>query len=187
MYQPLLHHVLEGHSAELPGVGYLVPEIIAARKDVANALLHPPFLRINFQTTAPDSVTSTGMRSFADAAFHLQGVLGRSNEAYVPGIGNFFFQEGKLLFNQEPVAMEFAPPAPATRIVRTGEAHAMVVGDSDTTTEEMTAYYDDIDQTSTHDRWWVGALILLGIALVGIIVYYLAFRQGAASLGPLQF
>ena len=187
MYQPLLHHVLEGHSAELPGVGFLVPEVIAARKDVANALLHPPFLRINFQTTAPDSVTSTGLRSFADAAFHLQGELGRANEAYVPGIGNFFFQEGKLLFNQEPVAMEFAPPAPASRIVRTGEAHAMVVGDSDTTTEEMTAYYEEQELSETGDRWWVGALILLGVAIAGILVYYVALRHSAAHLGPLQF
>lgn len=183
MYHQLLHHLLQGKAAELPGVGFLVPETIAARKDMANDLLHPPFLKINFQP----QLEGSDWQVFSDAAFRIQAEIGRTNEAYVPGVGNFFIADGKLMFNQEPVAMEFAPPAPASRIVRVGEAHPMVVGDTDTTTEEMSSYYEALAQETTSNRWWIGALVLAALGIAGILVYYFALRPSGVFSGPLHF
>ncbi len=85
--------------------------------------------------------------------------------------GKFYVNaEGRLHFEQTELPADFKREVEAVRISR-ADVHQILVGDTESTSEEMTGYYNSPTE-NTKSRWWIWAIIILVIA-AAIIVFYM--------------
>jgi hypothetical protein len=85
-------------------------------------------------------------------------------ETKLPHAGKFYVNaDGNLVFKTIDLPRIFSPDLVAERIIHPSVAHTMVVGDKETTTTEMAAYYSETDAPAK-DRWWIWALAVIVIA-----------------------
>ena len=96
-----------------------------------------------------------------------------------PHTGRFAVAEdGELTFECISLPAAFFSPAPALRVLRRDVSHDVLVGDTQTTSADMAAYYNKTE-TPLHRRWLWGAAVLFIIALVVIIVYVITSGNGS--------
>ncbi|MEO6488666.1 MAG: hypothetical protein ABIO04_01905 [Ferruginibacter sp.] len=99
--------------------------------------------------------------------------------------GKFYVNEdGQLVFKPADTPGEFLPVVYAERVIHTDASHSMTVGDKETTSAEMTAYYSENDLAS-RDKWWIPALIIFLIAAIAI-GYFFNADPGANTFGNRQ-
>ncbi|MEO7444612.1 MAG: hypothetical protein ABIT96_03785 [Ferruginibacter sp.] len=102
-------------------------------------------------------------------------------ELYLPAAGKFFVDaDGNLQFRSQKLPAAFYPDVAAERVVHPQAVHQMLVGDKETDTGTMTAYYETSDAGASR-RWWLPAFIVLLAALALISFYY--FSHPASATG----
>ena len=90
--------------------------------------------------------------------------------------GEIHFESSHLNANLEPVT--------ANRVIRQDVQHAILVGDQELTTQDMTERLSE-DTYVEKESWWIYALILFAIALC--LLFFHFFRSGSglqAIAGP---
>ena len=75
-------------------------------------------------------------------------------------------QDGQTVFSPATLQTGFEPVA-AERVIRESAVHQMLVGDVETTSTEMEAFYDQ--QEKATDRWWLLPMIVAAVAIALII------------------
>ena len=91
-------------------------------------------------------------------------------ETKLPHAGKFYVNaDGNLVFKSIEIPKVFLSELSVERVIHPATAHAMVVGDKETTTTEMAAYYSDID-SGTKDKWWIWAACLAVVA--GALLFF---------------
>ncbi len=111
--------------------------------------------------------------------------LDASGENILPHSGKFYVDaEGKLVFKSTDIPKEYIPAVAADRVLHPVASHNVKVGDKDTTTAEMAAYYADA-ANAKRDRWWIWAAALLA-AGIGGLAYYLSDPAHSNSFGNAQ-
>jgi hypothetical protein len=106
-------------------------------------------------------------------------------ETRLPHSGKFYVNaDGNLVFKTMEMPKAFLQEVAAERVVHPATSHAMVVGDKETTSTEMAAYYSDLEAGSK-DKWWIWAT---GLAVVAAVVLFLHYKDqtGAAAIGNTQ-
>ena len=99
-------------------------------------------------------------------------------ETKLPHAGKFYVNsDGNLVFKAIEVPAVFLPELTVERVIHPAVAHSMMVGDKQTTTTEMAAFFTEADPV-TKDRWWIWALALAIVAAAGIFFY---FNSGVVS------
>lgn len=85
--------------------------------------------------------------------------------------------DGKLSFRQESLPLAYFPEIKFRRVEREAAVHQVVVGDTETTSEEMAGYFHE-QASRKKDSWWVWAAILFLLAISATGWYLYNGQQG---------
>lgn len=97
--------------------------------------------------------------------------LPASEESQLSHTGKFFVNaEGVLVFKANEIPGYFLPPVHAEQVLHQDASHNMVVGDKETNSAEMAAYFADA-ANSRKEKWWIAALILAAIGITALLFY----------------
>lgn len=106
-------------------------------------------------------------------------------ETRLPHTGKFYVNaDGNLVFKTMEIPRAFLPELSVERVIHPAASHAMVVGDKETTTTEMAAYYSDIDPASK-DKWWIWA-ICLAVVAAGLLFLHFKDQTNTIATGNKQ-
>ncbi|MEP7165964.1 MAG: hypothetical protein ABI741_14775 [Ferruginibacter sp.] len=106
-------------------------------------------------------------------------------ETKFPNAGKFYVNsDGNLVFRTVEIPKAFLPELTVERVIHPAASHAMVVGDRETTTTEMAAYYSDTDP-SIKDKWWIWAICLAAIG-AALLFFHFKDQNHAAAIGNSQ-
>jgi hypothetical protein len=175
MHQLIATYLFQHNYCPLPGLGHLYIQTLAAQTDFLNKQIISPQASIQFSKNEKepnaflDYVSKTLEESTETVKEKLQNFL-VPNHVAIHGVGHIAKENGNIVFESIKTNDYFTTPVIAQRVVHENEAHAMMVGDTETTTTAMTAYYAE-DETPK-DYWWVWALVLGLLAIAAICVHY---------------
>ncbi len=94
------------------------------------------------------------------------------DETALPSSGKFYVNtEGNLVFKSIDLPRQFLPTIFTEEVIHPPVAHLMVVGDKESTTTEMAAYYSETDEKKK-DLWWIWAICLGVIAAAMLFFHY---------------
>lgn len=94
------------------------------------------------------------------------------NEKKLPHAGKFYVNaDGNLVFKTMELPKLFQPDIPVQRVIHPASSHTMVVGDKETTSTEMAAYYSDME-SGAKDRWWIWAAALAIVSAAALFFYF---------------
>lgn len=161
----------------LPGIGTLKMVSNAAESDFVNSRINAPFETIDFTPVESGDDFFNEFSAFSEL---LQTKLDEKGNYLLNGIGTFVkANDGEISFNPFRLDATFTPAISVERVVRQDAAHAILVGDQETTNVEMTEYFSE--QPSPKDLWWVWALIF-GLIGISILVFFY-YQHGFLSSG----
>jgi hypothetical protein len=177
MHKLIATYLFQQKQCPLPGLGHLYIQQIPAETNFVNKQINAPQSVVKFSSTQVDDenflnyVTKVNNANSTFIKDELQQLFAKNNFV-IYGVGEFTNKNGKLDFVPERINPLFSQPTHAERVVHENEAHNMVVGDTETTTTAMTEYFaeDEIKK----DYWWVWAIVLGGISIAAVCIYYLA-------------
>jgi len=93
-------------------------------------------------------------------------------ETKLPHAGKFYVNaDGNLVFKVMEIPREFLPQVNTERVHHPSASHNMMVGDKETTTTEMAAYYTETEEVSK-DKWWIWAIVLSVITIGALALYF---------------
>ena len=200
MIEVLNNYLAQHKSINIPGMGTLYLERVPARTDFVNRQLLPPIFTYRFDKyfDAPDRdffvylaskkniADYEAIKLYTEFAFDLRAKVKNGQEAIWDGVGKFGIDEnGEIFFEADGVLKELWSPVPAERVIRAHQDHAMLVGDRERTTNEMSAYLSEnihVEKAS----WWIYALILAALALSLIFFHFYRNSWKQESTGNQQ-
>ncbi|WP_207494109.1 hypothetical protein [Aridibaculum aurantiacum] len=184
---PLLYKYLMLHEQVcIPGVGRFFKERTAARQDFINKVYQPPVFTISFREEPVKADKQfydflskerginevEAIRSFQDFSYRFQQHVKKFSITELPGIGVIRKnEEGRLSFQQDELLRKYFPPVPLEPTVRPSEEHALLVGNTHTSSTEMQAKLEAAEETKAKGMWWIWALII-GVIAIAAIAYY---------------
>jgi hypothetical protein len=170
-------------SISIPGLGTIYVERVPANSDFVNRQILPPGYQFRFDKyfDAPDKeffnylatekhiADFEAIRLYNEWAYDLRNQLKGEAPVEWKGIGKLY-QDANGEIHFQPQKSERIPmkPVAAERVVRNNAAHAMLVGDKETTTLAMSEMLTE--ESSIKKRWWIYALIIAVIA-AAILIY----------------
>jgi hypothetical protein len=180
----LLNEFLLSHQ-ELPldGVGVIRVASQPAQYDVAERAFVPPTAALSFeQLTADNSISmqplvrfvAQQLQSTEEEAFEKVMLwqnetaqqLQQGDAVAIGAFGTLHQQDNQVVFLPATLQTGFESIA-AERVIREGAVHQMVVGDVETNSTKMEAYYGQEEKAT--DRWWLLPMIVAAVAIALII------------------
>jgi hypothetical protein len=175
--------LLSHHELPLDGVGVLRVASQPAQYDVTERAFMPPAAALSFEPLATDDsvsmqplvrfVAQQMQQSEEEACENVMqwqketSLQLQQGEAVAIGIfGTLQQQDGQIVFSPATLQTGFEPIA-AERVIRESAVHQMLVGDVETNSTEMEAYYDQ--QEKATDRWWLLPVIVAVVAIALIV------------------
>lgn len=183
------------NECSLPGLGKIFYTAASPRLDIANKLFTPPSEQIFFEPgdvhlnhDLAEYVGANRKIASDDAAGEIYqwSLAARENIAkgemvFIDNVGTLHKNiEGQIVFEPEETYTLFEE-VPAERVVHR-EHHAMLVGDRETTNEEMSRYFEGatVFQKNTWKFW---ALVLVGISIIIILFYFIFYGFSQNGVG----
>ena len=115
---------------------------------------------------------------------HLQN-MDAFGETKLPHAGKFYVNaDGNLVFKSIDIPKEFLPQVNTQPVLHPAATHTMMVGDRETTTTEMAAYYTEAESASK-SKWWIPAIIF-AVAGIAAIAMYFNEKSHSAAFGNSQ-
>jgi len=180
MYQIIAPTLFQNKICRLPGIGTLVMVAHSAETDFVNARIISPVETIDF---IAENYDEKAFNEFSAMSELLQKKLDENGSYLLTGIGTFIKKtDGEIGFVPELIDPIFTPPISVERVIRQDEAHAILVGDQQTTNVEMTEYFSD--KQPLKDQWWLWAVILAAIG-IGLLLFYF-FQNGLKGVGNIN-
>ncbi len=187
-------YLFQCKTCPLPGFGTLSIATGNAQGDFVNKQLLPPKPEISFNTkeTPADELVdfiavSNGLapmqaiEQLGNFCTGLKQQLNTENEAIINGTGKLFLDKaGNLNFTPTKLDDIFLMPVANERAIHNKAEHTMLVGYKETTNTEMEAYF--AETTIRKNYWWVWA-ILIAVAAIGLILYYLNLSLSSPLFG----
>ena len=93
-------------------------------------------------------------------------------ETKLPHAGKFYVNaDGNLVFKAIEVPRELLPQVNTERVLHPAASHNMMVGDKETTTTEMAAYYTEAEPEAKY-KWWIWALVFAFIGIGAVALFF---------------
>jgi len=183
MRHQLASYLFQHKACPLPGFGSLSLVTTPAITDITNHTIAAPETAIRF---SDKEINAAGLIAYltrvlqiseADASSRLNEFcrsvkedIAHHAKAEIPGVGRFEVDDhGNTLFHQAKLPKGFLASVKAERVIHPNAEHSMLVGDRETTNTVMTEFL--ATEETTHDRWWIWAIVLGAIALLALLFY----------------
>lgn len=177
MYQIIATTLFQNRICRLPGIGTLVMVTHSAETDFGNGRIKSPVDTINF---IAERTHENVFNEFSAISEILQKSLDENGRYFLNGIGTFLKGEGKeIKFTPIVIDPVFTMPIEAERVIRQDEAHAILVGDQQTTNVEMTEFFNE--RATLNDKSWIWAIVLAALGVSALLFYF--YKYGFQSLG----
>lgn len=187
MIEVLKSYLVQNRSISIPGFGTILVDRLPAQSDIANRSIRPPVYQFRFDKyfDAPDKDFFTflaaqkqiadfeAIKIYNEWAYEFRNRIRAEQSVVWDGVG--VLQQdasGEILFEPAETATPHLFPVKAERVIRTDAAHAMIVGDKETTSTRMTEYLSEESPRKTN-RWVIAAVI---IALVAMALIFFRFN-----------
>ena len=182
-------YLIQHKSISIPGLGTIYLERLPAMNDFSNREIQPPSYRYRFDKyfDAPDKDFFTflatnqdipeyeAIKQYNEFAFELRNRIRQNEKVEWPEVGILSKElSGEIHFESAspPAALQ---PVAAHRVIRQDAQHAILVGDRELTTQDMSERLSN-DTYVERESWWIYALILFSFAL--ILLFFHFFRSG---------
>ena len=177
MYNIIAPSFFQKKNCVLPGIGSLSLLTHPAESDFTNTQIKAPRQEIVFTSSS----SGYGVfNEFSAISEMMKRNLDEEGRVELLGIGTFTKDsKGNIIFSAIQLDDNFNQPVTAERVIHKDAAHAILVGDKETTNVVMTEFYNE--EPAITDRWRVWALLLAAIG-IGTVVYYLS-QYGANNFG----
>jgi len=200
MIETLNKYLIQHKSINIPGLGTIFTEHLPATFDVINKRILPPhyIYRFNKYFDAPDKEFFSylayergvpdyeAIQLYNQFSLELRTAIKKDNKAEWSGVGTFTRSStGDMVFEPVNNPNSLNAPVAAVRVVRGNAAHALLVGDQEKTSIEMTGLLNAekipkaIVKTYTWHRY---ALIVFAIAVLILIFHFINNGFSMASL-----
>jgi len=185
MIQLVNNYLLQHKSVSIPGLGTIYVERVPAQSDFINRQLLPPAYHFRFDkyfddpekefftflATSKNIPEYEAIKLYNEWALNIRNGIDTEHNTLLEGIGALKRNaSGDIVFEPFSALKTYDVAVPAERIIRTNARHAMIVGDMETTTMEMTDYLQEVHKEKA--SWWIYALIIVAVALVAIFFHY---------------
>jgi nucleoid DNA-binding protein len=184
MHQYIHKYFALNKKVALPGIGSFNAEMQNAKLDFINKTLQAPMPVIRYnQNDSPDEnfynflseetgLNETGAaNNFNHFTSKLKEQLEISNILELKGIGTLTKNASGYSFDANNNIQDFFPDVAAERVIRQNAEHTVKVGEYHKTSTQM---HRELQQREVKkDNWFIHALVLGGIGIVAIILYYL--------------
>ncbi|MGB8193067.1 MAG: hypothetical protein WCF67_14160 [Chitinophagaceae bacterium] len=196
MIEVLNGYLIQHKSISIPGLGTIYVERLPAMNDFTNRQLHPPSYRFRFDKyfDAPDKdfftflASNTGIpeyeaiKQYNEFAYDVRNRIRQEDKFTWPEVGVLSKEmSGEIHF--ESLGPEvYQQPVPAVRVIRQDASHAMLVGDQETTTQDMSELLSE-ETIVEKESWWIYALILFALALCMLFFHFFRSGGGLESIG----
>lgn len=190
MFELLHKYFIQNHSLGLPGIGTISALGISARTDFPNERILAPSLAIHFDRShdTPSKELFNylsrqkniseweAIKMVNEFALEVKNEIRSGREVFWEGIGTFRGGvTGEVILEPLSLTNDFSPEVVAKRVIRTGERHAILVGDQELTTTQMSEFLQDSfygePSKRGNRRWWIFVIILAAIALTLLFVH----------------
>lgn len=170
MYNVIASSFFQKKSCRLPGIGILELVTTPAEYDFPNKQIKAPRQKILF---IPSNSTDNSFNEFSAISQLLKDRLNKEGSVAIDGLGLFTKDSnGITAFSAEEISEDFFLPVAAERVIHKDAAHAILVGDKETTNVVMTEYYTET--SIEKNRWWIWGAIALAAVAAAIIAYYVS-------------
>jgi len=195
MYPELYRYFIQHKNLHLPGIGSFVLERKPAEADFVNKCIHPPVFSValHTDTAKPSSKFYTWLAAafnisekeaiirFNDFVFELKKQINDGAKIEWNGIGTLSKGLGdNIRFVNEEIKSSLQP-VHAEKIIREKAEHAVLVGEKERTSVEMTEFFSNAG--SKKNYWWVLPLSIAVLAFMFIAWYLSSKGLDTSSLG----
>ncbi len=184
MHHLIASYLFQNKTCPLPGLGTLSFATGRAELDFLNTAIKAPASVIVFDTKENDAsnlleyiaakTNNTVLQTIdklGQLCNSLKAAIISNSPATLDGIGNFYSDtSGNINFKPNTLPAYFLQSVKAERVIHPQAEHNILVGDKETTNTLMTEYYTD-DTPVKKNQWWLWAVVLGAIALLGILFY----------------
>jgi hypothetical protein len=183
-------------SISIPGLGTIYLERLPAMNDFTNRQIHPPSYKFRFDKyfDAPDKDFFTflasnknipeyeAIKQYNEFAYDLRNRIRHQEKFNWPDVG-VLSQEvsGEIHFESADLDAGLTPVT-ANRVIRHDVQHAILVGEKEMTTQDMTEMLSE-GSFVEKESWWIYALILFAIALSILFFHFIRSGQGLDAFG----
>ncbi|MEJ7739092.1 MAG: hypothetical protein WKF97_16830 [Chitinophagaceae bacterium] len=203
MIDILNSYLVQHKSINIPGLGTIYIQKLPAQTDFVNKKIYPPQYSFTFDkyfdAPAKDFFTYLAMKKsipdyeaiqlYNDFSQHLRSKIKMEDSAEWNDVGVFKKDKsGEIVLEPICADMSLYHPVYAERIVRSNAAHAILVGDKESTNVRMTEFLNEANEKVPvkRDYWWINALTLFAIALTMLIIHFIKYGFTSHSLGNRQ-
>lgn len=168
----------------LPGIGTLhLKETGATVMNVENKIQNnPPQIEFCGELTSPDHlidfISERSRISQAEAKMHLINYcdsiknLEPSGNINLPFAGNFYVNsDGSIDFKTLPPPVEFLPAVLAKQLMRADSSHHLMVGERETSSAEMAAYFSE-NESRVREKWWLWSIFLFILGAIALALFF---------------
>ncbi len=194
MQQLISAYLFQCKTCPLPGLGTLAITNGNVQSDFINKKLLAPTPKIYFDNkeTPADTLVDfiaeknnvTAMQAIEQLGNFCSSVkrqLNTDNTALINGVGNLYIDAaGNIQFNQAEIDTFFLPAVTTERVIHTEGVHNILVGDKETTSIQMGAYYDE--PATPKNYWWVWVVAIAAVA-IALILYYVNMPGSSPLFG----
>lgn len=199
MQQLITSYLFQHKTCPLPGLGTLSVIQSSAESDFLNKQIKAPQPSVIFEgrETEASALVDFIAGKLGIPVMEAIDALGKycnqlktdlsNNNVTVINLAGSLSSGAQSKINFKPAQLNpvFLPPVNAERVIHPDAQHTMLVGDKETTNTEMADYYSET--TVTKNYWWLWALVLAVLALIGLVLYYndASFSPGFGNISPL--
>lgn len=196
MIEVLNGYLIQHKSISIPGLGTIYLERLPAMNDFTNRQLHPPSYRFRFDKyfDAPDKdffhflaarkniPEYEAIKQYNEFAYDLRNRIRQEDSFHWPEVGVLSKEMSGEIHFESTSPDSYLQPVPAVRVIRQDAPHAMLVGDKETTTQDMSELLSE-GTFIEKESWWVYALILFALALVLLFFHFFRSGWGLETIG----
>lgn len=197
MQKIIASYLVQKRECNLPGIGNFKMNVVSANLDVASKKMFPPATEIVFYEGEPhlqnDLVNYVSIQQNVNeqqAAENITRWCHNVSESLDAGEKIIFESIGSLqknaagnIFLRSEKGLRLSDAVIAERVIHKNEEHAVLVGDTQTTSAAMSEYYKTETASERKISWKTWAVVLASLSLLALIIHFSYHSFTTASMG----
>jgi hypothetical protein len=198
MFSLLNSYLFQHKSISIPGLGTIYLENLPASIDTSTQNMLPPayYFRFDRYSDSPDRqffsflasqqqiADYEALRQYNDFSHQVRERINQNEAVSWEGIGILKKDsDGNIAFESAITNPSFMQPVPARKVIHPDSQHVILVGDTERTSTEMNAWLNQEQMLVRRRPWWLYALIIGILSILGLVFYFSSHGWNMDSTG----